>query len=223
MSWQEIVPEGDVEELRRRLLGAFTRAWAANVERHQPDELGDTALNFGLNVTTNARHLAAVAVSNVPGIEDHERGQLRWFEIDDDGRRHRIYVYKAPPGAVSVEDVSFGDSQIKKELTTANAAQMALPLDGQVKVDIENVVIVMFGDSVVGFERAVIGAPYVHRFQKEKSTKIVEDVRWAWLEPFGDADYGGDVQRAPIQKTPPDDDLPVRLRPVVDVDSEATG
>lgn len=220
MSWQEVAPEGQADDLRRLLLGAFTRGWAANVERHQPAELGDTALNFGLNVTTNARYLAAEALRGLPGIEDRERGQLRWFEISHGDRNYRLYVYKAPPGAASVGDVSFSDSQIKTALATANAAQLALPLDGTRDPDVENVVIVMFGDAVVGFERAAVGAPYLHHAQA-KGAKIHTEVKWAWSEPFGEADYGGGMQPAPIKKTPPpDDDLPVRLRAVADVEAE---
>ncbi|MEV4419398.1 hypothetical protein AB0L40_05400 [Patulibacter sp. NPDC049589] len=223
MSWIEIAPDGQAEEMRRRLLWAFTDAWSANVERFRPEELGDTSMTFGLAVTINARHLAAVEVRAIAGVEDREHGNLRWLEVERDGVVHRVYVYKAPPAAASVEDVSFSDSKIKEQLTSANTVQMALGLDGSAGTitGAANIVIVMFGDSVTGFERAVVGAPYLHL--ERVAGGVRKHIKWSWSEPFGDADHGGRLPRTPTGPAPTtsDDDLPVRLRPVAP--AEETG
>lgn len=218
MRWDHVAPEGLADELRRHLLWAFADAWAANVQRHRPEELGDSALNFGLNVTTNARFLAALELREFDGVVEREQGQLRWLEISNGETVHRVYIYKAPPGASSIADVSFNDSKIKDELTTANARQLSLPIDGAgATLGASNIVIVMFGDTISGFERAVVGAPY--RRLKRDGGRVIKTVAWEWDESFGGADDAARRGRdaTPIAPAAVDDDLPVRLRPVADI------
>jgi hypothetical protein len=225
VTWSEIGPADLVDDLGVKLREAATQAYAANIERHMPEELGLKAVNFGLDVSTSARHLAAQKTEKLDGVTDVESGNARWLAVRHEDTTHRIFIYKAPPGAASVEDVPF-DTKMKKHLGTENAAQFVLPLDGHVDLTVINVFAVLFGDVVTGLDRIVAGAPYLHQSGTARDPKT--EVRWAWTELLGGPHYGTPMRPASPAKSstvsPVDEDLPVRLRPVpVERTDEATG
>jgi hypothetical protein len=117
-----------------------------------------------------------------------------WLEVQrQDGTAVRIYFYKAPPGARTVHDLRLDDTEIKKELSTSNGQQIALfnRGGGAGNAELANIVVVHYGDPIMGLEKLDVGAPYV----------IADEIAWDWQERFdSDAESGdGTVPAAPSQ------------------------
>lgn len=189
MSFSKLVPGDRGVELKRLLIAAIREAYAENVARHAPDDIGDNNTTFGVSVSHNLRFLAERAVEGMAGVE--ARRPRNSFVLDVDGR-HAIFLYKAPPGVTSIHSLRFDESELKVEIATVNAAQLELNFENPTLGGVEaqdtplpsHAVIVHFGDSETGFRHAVVGAPY---------RTLDGGCEWWWEEAFEDP--AGRLQR----------------------------
>lgn len=199
-SWDESIAGSRGATLRELLCKAAAVSHRANGARFEPEQLGDDGLMYGLATTTNARHLAARAVeaADLDGVAVCERGKVWWLEIQrDDGTAVRVYFYKAPPGARIVHDLRLDDTEIKKELSTSNGQQIALfnRSGGEGNAELTNIVVVHYGDPIMGLEKLDVGTPYVNG----------EEIAWDWYERFDDDAESGD-STVPAAPSPLGDD-----------------
>lgn len=177
--WDDLIKAPLAAELRRLLCQAARTAHIENGERFAPDDLGDDARIYGIATSNSARFLAGRAVesSQLDGVIVQERGLVWWLEID----RHelppvRVYFYKAPPGARSVWDLRLDDAEVKRRLSASNGRQLELfsrhPRAGH--ADLQNVIVVHYGDPHAGPGHLDVGAPYISG----------EELAWDWCERF---------------------------------------
>ncbi len=180
MSYKTLVPGDRGAVLRVALLNAVDRAYTENVDRYDPEGIGDDATWFGLSVSRNLWHIAEAMTKDIDGVQARRASNTFFLEIDG---TYEIYFCKAPPGASSVEAVNF-DSHVRSRIITRNGShlQMRLDLDGRTPRSISDeqlahyAVIVHFGDPDAGFSHATIGAPYL---------LANAEFGWEWQEPFG--------------------------------------
>jgi hypothetical protein len=203
MSYEVLVPGHRGGELRTALLEAIDRAYTENVDRYDPEGIGDDATWFGLSVSRNLWHIAEVVTKDIAGVQGRRASNTFFLELDG---VHEIYFCKAPPGANSVEAVNF-ESHVRSRIITRNGShlQMRLDVEGQTLRAVSDeelahyAVIVHFGDPDIGFSHAVIGAPYL---------LPNGDFGWEWQEPFGaedaDEEPRGARPAAPGPKPKPD-------------------
>jgi hypothetical protein len=181
MSYESLVPGDRGRTLRAALLEAITRVYEANVERFDPEGIGDDATWFGLSISRNLWHLIEIAVADIDGVKARRASNTFFVEIDG---LYELYLCKAPPDASSIEGVSF-DSHVRSRIIQRNGShlQMRLDLAGETTAVVSDLarahyaVIVHFGDPENGFANAVIGAPYL---------LPSGEFGWEWDEPFGD-------------------------------------
>src|SRR4051794_35449112 len=161
MSYEALVHGDRGEALRGALLSAIDRAYTENVDRYDPEGIGDDATWFGLSVARNLWHIAEVMTKDIEGIQARRASNTFFLEIDE---TYEIYFCKAPPDATSVEAVNF-DSHVRSRIIARNGShlQMRLDLDGQTPRSVADerlahyAVIVHFGDPDGGFSHAMIG------------------------------------------------------------------
>lgn len=201
-------------EVPRALEHATRAAFGDNVQRHSPDDLGDSPLMFGQAVTTNARHLAADAIDPLPGARVLEHGRLWTVELVQPDVPVQLYLYKAPPAAMSIEGLLLKSRTLRTTLLTANPNQLQIPLDGDPHPAPRHLIVAMFGDAIYGFDHLEVGEPVLEAL----STTGRHRLSWLWQERLVAGDYGGRVQRPVARKDDLDDDLEVTLRVVPDVE-----
>lgn len=177
--WNDLIIGPRADELRALLCDAAAIAHTENGARHDPEDLGDDALIYGICTTHNARHVAArfVEDSDLEDVAVCENGRVWWLEIQRrEGAAVRVYFYKAPPGAHTVWDLRLDDAEIKKELSSSNGRQIELfnRSGGEGNAQLLNLIVVHYGDSVTGLEKLDVGAPYV----------TVDGIAWDWYERF---------------------------------------
>lgn len=211
MSYHVLVPGDRGAVLRTALLDAVDRAYTENVDRYDPEGIGDDATWFGLSVSRNLWHIAEAMTKDINGVRARRASNTFFLEIDD---TYEIYFCKAPPGAGSVEAVNF-DSHVRSRIITRNGShlQMRLDLGGQTPRSLSDehlahyAVVVHFGDPDDGFSHAMIGAPYL---------LPNGEFGWEWQEPFGSDALGEDVlaDAEPVapQPTPDADDFGLAMR-----------
>lgn len=214
MTWSAVAPEGLEHELALRLTRAARGSYDANCERYSPDDLGDDLLIFGQMVTKNARHLFGRELESLDGLEVVASGLIWWVEYERDGRRTRLWLYKAPPGSRSIADLVF-DNDTKKQLSGVNAAQLGLVINANNDFQLDpegiatEIVIVMFGSPEEGFSHAQVGAPFT--IKAANDGKIV--VRWQWDERFDvPIDSSGPVRSDSPSSDDSGDSYNIRLR-----------
>jgi hypothetical protein len=181
--WDELITGPRADALRALLCNAAAIAHTENGTRHDPEDLGDDALIYGICTTHNARHVAArfVEDSDLQDVAVCERGRVWWLEIQrPEGAAVRVYFYKAPLGARTVCDVRLDDAEIKKELSSSNGRQMELfnRSGGEGNAQLLNLIVVHYGDAVTGLEKLDVGAPYV----------TADGIAWDWYERFDSAE-----------------------------------
>ena len=208
MSYEALVPGDRGGALRSALLKAIDRAYTENVDRYDPDGIGDDATWFGLSVSRNLWHIAEVVTQDIARVEARRASNTFFLEVDG---VYDLYFCKAPPGASSVEAVNF-ESHVRSRIITRNGShlQMRLDLEGQTVRAVSDeklahyAVIVHFGDPDDGFSHAVIGAPYL---------LPNGDFGWEWEEPFEDAgEEPAERQPASTQPTPDAGEFGLALR-----------
>jgi hypothetical protein len=177
--WDELITGPRADALRALLCDAAAIAHTENGSRHDPEDLGDDALIYGICTTHNARHVAARSVedSDLEDVAVCERGRVWWLEIQrPEGAAVRVYFYKAPPGGHTVWDVRLDDAEIKKELSSSNGRQMELfnRSGGNGNAQLLNLIVVHYGDAVTGLDKLDVGAPYV----------TADGIAWDWYERF---------------------------------------
>ena len=220
MSYELLVPGPRGSRMRRALVEAMRTVYAENVERYDPDDLGDNNMTFAVSVVHNLRHFAERVVEPIEGVEAHRGHNSFWLLID---RERPLYLYKAPPGTLSVDSMRFDESDLRQQITQRNASHLQLQLDvcqaGTAPEEDQlppYAVIVHFGDPEGAFSHAVIGAPY----------RIADgSCLWAWLQPFEAEpdELHGQRPAAPPEPVPPrhdSDGLGLRLRPAEERASE---
>lgn len=180
MSYQALLPGDRGAAVRATLLAAIRRAYTENVDRYDPEGIGDDATWFGLSVSRNLWHIAEAATQDMAGVRARRASNTFFLEVD---YVYELYFCKAPPGATSVGAVTF-DSHVRSRIVTRNGShlQMRLDLEGQTARAVSDeelshyAVIVHFGDPEEGFSHAIIGAPYL---------LTNGEFGWEWQEPFG--------------------------------------
>ena len=218
MSFEALVPGSRGRELRVALLGAMRRAYTENVDRYDPDGIGDDATWFGLSVSRNLPHIVDALTRHLEGVEARRTSNTFFLQIDG---AFELYFCKAPPNAPSVEAVGF-DSHVRSRIVTRNGSHLQMRLDlvgGTTRALSDEAqapyaVIVHFGGPESGFERAVVGAPYV---------LADSDLGWEWQEPFEEtaSEEGRSTVRALAPRPKPGaGEFGLVLRPAADVADE---
>lgn len=218
MPWKDVAPDQLVAALPAALARAVRAAFADNTQRHSPEDLGDSPLMFGQAVTTNGRHLAADEVELIDDALVREEQRLWWVEFRSGDREYRVYLYKAPPGAESIEGLLLPSRRLRAALIQHRPGQMSLGFEGVLEAaPTTHLVVAMFGDSILGFERLEIGEPYLEKGRGASA------VGWVWHERYDDPDYREPAMRHPMSPTSDDDGLRVRLRAVDDIEETTEG
>lgn len=192
-SFESVFPGRSGQALRQMLFQVLRGVYADNADRLDSED-GD-----------KNHALAGLLRDNIPyrlagALQDFEprhgvaaqlvEGRSTRLLVGD----HTICFYKAPPGARGLGDVSFDDSEFKQYLVHRNAQHGQRTIDfrggdrdgidvGDDEVDV--VVVVHFGNSDTGMDRAVIGVPY----------EVEGVTHWAWDEDL--YDDGEDYTVAP--------------------------
>ena len=160
MSWSDTFPDEIGDRLRITINRTLRQVYDGNVRRYDPDDIGDNNMTFAVNLTHNLRHCLEQEVSEVEEIVVYRPQNSFFLRIADCADLH---FYKAQPGASSIRDLKFDESDLKLTLRNENTVQLALDLgDGYFSSTktLPHVVVAHFGDPIDGFGRAEVGSPY---------------------------------------------------------------
>lgn len=188
MSFDDLFPAPRGPRLRAAILRALTTAYTENAGRFAPEDLGDDNMTFGVCIVRNVWHLVELEVDGIDGVVARRAKNSFWLEIDG----CPLYIYKARPGRSTVRGMRFDESEVRVQILEQNTYQLQFnftpgPADADAEVDIVatpvlHPVITHFGSPDVGFDHAMIGAPY----------KTADGgCEWSWIEPFEQADEPG--------------------------------
>lgn len=216
MSWTDVAPTGQAEDVRRAFLRAIWSAYEEESRRHAPD-LGDGGTEFGQLTSKTGRHLVAVELERFDDLEVVVSGKRWWVEYLRADRRYRVFLYKAPPGSTSIDALNLDTAKGKRAFTSQNGRQLQLFAGGVADPAAEatNIVIAHAGDPETGLHWAWVGAPYFEHLENDRRL-----TRWVWDERFDDPNYREGVHRdeRPLELTLPGGEFGLKLKPVEKLD-----
>lgn len=198
MSWRDIAAGTWGEQLRLGILAAIEQVYDENCQRFAPEDIGDNNKTFGITVSENLQFVIERDVVEITDGVTVEKPRNAWMLRLWGGTI--LHIYKAPPGAIDVQELRFNASKTKLELVSENANQLALRFEEEElqvpdSENLKHVVVVHFGDPQNGLARVDVGAPFAGD---------VNGWEWEWvdalseLEPYqeegdGDGELGSDA------------------------------
>jgi hypothetical protein len=101
------------------LCGLVGQVWRADLDRYEPEAMGDDAMSLGMQASRNLCNLAVRQLDGVPGVVARDR---RTLEIIYDGRM--LHTGKAPSDAPdwNVQTIDWAESDVRDRAAAANTA-----------------------------------------------------------------------------------------------------
>lgn len=129
----QIVEQWTTEGPLRTLYSLVGSVWRTNVDRYEPNELGDDALSLGVQSSRNLCNRAVRDLAGMPGVVARD---VKTLEVGFAGRV--LHTSKAPSSAPTweVQSVDWSTSEVRHDGAVANS-QAYLAVEGTLFEDQE--------------------------------------------------------------------------------------